>query len=252
MENVSELDLRRLLEPGHLHVGAALDRLGPDVLRDLAAKAHLQTVSEGDILQTEGAIGQKVGYLLEGALAMVKQVPDGGAHTVGLLLPTDLFGRLTGDAAPHQLVAIARSRILFFERDVFDALLIAHPDLERLFLVSILDELDAARDWILMLNGTSVVERVAAFLAMLARREEAYRIAAPISHIRVKLPISRKHAANALAVRPESLSRALHALSDRGLIRIVDSASFDIQDLDALVDASSQEPAPGDTGFAER
>ncbi|WP_167767263.1 Crp/Fnr family transcriptional regulator [Jannaschia formosa] len=246
VRNVSSRDLRRLLEPGHLHVGEALDRLGPNVLTDLAANAHVQAVAEGEILEAEGTIGQKVGYLLDGALAMVKRLPDGREHTVGLLLPTDLFGRLTGDAAPHRLVAVAKSRVLFFDREAFDMLLSDHPDLERLFLVSVLDELDAARDWILMLSGTRVIERVATFLAMLARRQDAYGSAEASPPIQVRLPVSRKHAANVLSVRPESLSRALHALSDLGVIRIMDPATFEIPDLDALLAASSEDPVRGD------
>jgi CRP/FNR family transcriptional regulator len=183
---------------------------------------------------------------------MIKQLPDSSEHTVGLLLPTDLFGRLTADAAPHSLVAIARSRILFFHRIAFDDLLLAHPDLERLFLVSVLDDLDAARDWILMLSGTKVVERVASFLVMLARRQDAYRSSPTFSDIEVTLPISRTHAAKVLSVRKESMSRALHALSDRGLIRIVDAATFEIPDFDALIEMSSQDPAPGDGTLKRR
>ena len=251
MGHVSAHDLRCILEPSHPHVVETLDRLGPDVLRDLAARAHVQVVSEGAILETEGTLAENVGYLLEGALAMVKRVSGGSEHIVGLLLPTDLFGRLAGGVVPHRLVAIAQSRILFFDREVFDDLLSAHPALERLFLVSALDELDAARDWILLLSGTRVAERVAAFLVMLARRQDGYRSAGTFPQIKVRLPISRKHIASALAIRPESLSRALHALSDLGLIQIVDSATFEIPDFDALVEASNQDPVPGDTAFAE-
>jgi CRP/FNR family transcriptional regulator, anaerobic regulatory protein len=244
MEHLSASNLRRLLGAKNLSISSALDKLGQEVLVSLAAISHLQTAFENDVITIDGVVDQKVGYLLDGVLAMVKQSSDKRAHVVGLLLPTDLFGRMTGDPTPHRLVAVARSRLLIFDREAFDVLLQAHPDLERLFLVSVLDELDAARDWILLLSGTSVLERVASFLVMLARRQDAYRPATAPLPMTVVLPMSRKHVGQALAIRHESISRALHALADRGVIRIVDPVTFEINDLDALVNASSQDPAP--------
>jgi len=247
VQNVSEDELRRLLASGHHHVRSALDRVSLGVLRDMAANAHLQTVAEGDMLEAEGSVGQKVGYLLEGVLAMIKDAAGGRSQIVGLLFPTDAFGRLTGDAAPTGIQAVVHSKLLYFNRDVFEDLLVEHPDLERFFLISVLDDLDAARDWILLLSGTSVTTRVATFLTMIARRQEAYRSGRTSPHITVKLPVSRKLAANALAIRPETLSRALHALADKSLIHIIDPATFLIPDLDLLLEHSNHDPEPSRT-----
>jgi len=85
MDQVSEQDLRSLLKFNHQQIRMALDKLGQDVLRELATNAYLQDLPEDEIVETEGVVGEKVGYLLKGALAMIKHAQDGNAHIVGLL-----------------------------------------------------------------------------------------------------------------------------------------------------------------------
>ena len=241
MAEVSVADLQRLLGRDHLHISEALKKISPVVLRDLAASAHIKTVSDGDIIESDGVIGSAIGYVLEGAIGLLKPLPDGRTHIVGLLLPTDLFGRLTAGVGFHRIVALTKSRILFFDRDVFDALLFAHPDLERMFLISVLDELDAARDWVLIFSSTSVLQRAAAFLVILARRHTESHGINGRGPTAVTLPVSRKHVADCLSVRQESLSRALHALAELGLIKIITPMIFQINDLEALVEISNQD-----------
>ncbi|MGY6705611.1 Crp/Fnr family transcriptional regulator [Roseinatronobacter sp.] len=241
MAEITVADLQKLLGRDHLHISEALKRLSPVVLRDLAASAHIRTVSEGDVIESDGVMGSMIGYVLDGAIGMLKPLPDGRTHIVGLLLPTDLFGRLTAGVGFHRIVALAKSRILFFDRDVFDALLFAHPDLERMFLISVLDELDAARDWVLIFSSTSVLQRAAAFLVILARRCMESHTINQRGPIAVTLPVSRKHVADCLSVRQESLSRALHALAELGLVQIITPMIFQINDLAALVDVSNQD-----------
>jgi CRP/FNR family transcriptional regulator len=50
----------------------------------------------------------------------------------------------------------------------------------------------------------------------------------------LRIPISRIDLSNILAVRPESLSRAFHALADDGLIDVIKHDHVRIVDIDGL------------------
>ena len=109
----------------------------------------------------------------------------------------------------------------------FEAVLRRAPEVERAFLVTLLDELDAAREWILMLNGQKVIERVASFLLILLRRKDPAVAGRPPV---LTLPLSRANLAHYLGTRPETLSRALHELEDRGAVRLRDPYLIEIAD----------------------
>jgi len=257
MEGLSPAELRRMIAAGHPHLATALDALSPAVRDQFSRTARLCAVRKGDIIVEDGVVSADVGYVLEGSLGMTKALADGHVHVIGVLLPTDMFGRLFDGPNSHRLEALSDGQLLCFARAPFEALLREAPELERMFLVSVLDELDVAREWVLVLNGTRVVERVAAFLIILARRKGMLADEAAPSPVTIQMPLARADFARCLGVRPESLSRALHRLARQGMIGILDADRFEILDLPALVAASGRdldEPAPtaGRTGGGSR
>jgi CRP/FNR family transcriptional regulator len=229
------------LVPGHSHLFEALSAMPEELRRTISGTARLRDVPRGEVLVSEGQEGTEIGYVLDGALGMVKALPDGRVHILGILVPTDLYGRLFDGPSDYSIEALAETRLLCFDRAAFEAVLRKAPELERLFMVSVLDELDAAREWILLLNGTQVVERVAAFLVILARRSGEIRGVGAEQQLVVRLPIARGDFARCLGVRKESLSRALHRLDREGAIRIAAGDNFEIADIGALVEASGQD-----------
>lgn len=188
------------------------------------------------VLQSEHA-ADHVGYVLEGALAMQKTLPDGRVHFVGILAPTDLYGRLFNGPLHYDLISLGETRVAAFEKTRFEALISGSPALERRFLLDLLDELDAAREWIILLGGHKVSERVASFLMILYQRIGAQSEHRPV----LKIPIKRVDLAHYLGVRHESISRALHELERAGVIELIDAYTVEILDMSALRDASSVE-----------
>jgi CRP/FNR family transcriptional regulator len=214
-----------------------LDMLAPDVRRDLLASATREEVSAGAIVAPEGQQSDRVGYVLEGALGMQKTLSDGRTHLIGLLVPTDMFGRLFNGPSTHDLVALSDTSIFSFERSAFERAMSSTPEVERRFLVSLLDELDAAREWILLLGGHRVTERVASFLLVMLRRSRREEGASAGGRI-VRIPISRRDLAHHLGARPESISRAFHQLRKLGAIEIDDAHTIRIIDVAALLEQS--------------
>ena len=215
-----------------------LDALRPDVTERLLSQATLHDVAARQTLIERGVQSEGVGYVLEGTLAMVQVLEDGKKHIVGLLVPTDMYGRLFDGPSNYRIEALTASRILSFPRAVFEQVLRDNPEAERLFLVHLLDEVDAAREWLLLISGRKAVNRLASFLGILLRRSKFKRIDGEAV---VHVPLSRIDLARYLGARPETLSRAFHELENKGILGIVDPHHFRIVDEDALIDASGDD-----------
>ena len=215
-----------------------LESLQPDVTERLLSQATLHDVAAGETLIERGVRSEYVGYVLDGTLAMVQVLEDGRKHIVGLLVPTDLFGRLFDGPSNYQIEALSASRILSFPRAFFEQVLRDNPEAERLFLVHLLDEVDAAREWLLLMSGRKAVNHLASFLSILQRRSKFKGISGQTV---VHVPLSRKDLAHYLGARPETLSRAFHELERKGILRIVDPHHFAVLDEQALTDATGDD-----------
>lgn len=231
---MAALALKAAVGRGNGLLEKLLDALPPEVTERLLSQAALRDVAAGDTILERGVQSEDVGYVLDGTLAMVQVLEDGKKHIVGLLVPTDIYGRLFGGQSNYRIEALSAARILFFPRTFFEEVLRDNPEAERLFLVHLLDEVDAAREWLLLISGRKAVNRLASFLTVLVRRSKFKRIG---SLAVVHVAISRKDLANYLGARPETLSRAFHELERRGILRIVDPHHFEILDEEALIGA---------------
>ncbi len=241
--------IRRLLDDRHGSVSALLDALGPDRAAELAAASRLGGWSRNEQVHAEGDDMPEIGFLIDGALGMTKRLPDGPCHIVGLLVPGDMFGRLGEGSLAYRLEALAESTALMVRRPAFDAAIAASVEAERLMLVAMLDELDAAREWLVLMGTHSAAERLAGFLLHLLKRRVAGGRAAPGDRLRLDLPLRRVDLARHLGVRPESLSRAFGRLQREGILRAETATTVAIDDPDALVALSGQEGAvPGAAG----
>ncbi|MGI1661583.1 Crp/Fnr family transcriptional regulator [Palleronia sp. KMU-117] len=222
-----------------------LELLAPQVRDDLLQTGLVHRFSEGEVVVPEGVHAERIGYVLDGALGMQKRLSDGRTHLIGLLVPTDMYGRVFDGESGYDLVALSETRAFSFPRDAFEEAMGSSPEVERRFLVSLLDELDAAREWILLLGGHKVIERVASFLLVMLRRT----LRAETGHgpagagaggkvLKVRIPIRRKDLAHHLGARSESISRALHELEDRGTIVLEDAYTVRVTNVPALVEVS--------------
>ena len=227
--------LRASVSNGNGLLGKLLDALPPEVAESLLSQATLREVTAGETILERAIHSGVVGYVMVGTLAMVQTFEDGKKHIVGLLVPTDIFGRLFDGSSNYRIEALSAAQILSFPRAFFEEVLRNNPAAERMFLVHLLDEVDAAREWLLLISGRKAVNRLASFLTILARRAK-YKQMGDMTVARV--PLSRKELAQYLGARPETLSRAFHELEGKGILRIVDPYHFEILDEDALIEAS--------------
>lgn len=227
-------------DSGEAHLG--LRRLpqfadaAEETLRELEAICRMRRYGAGQVVAAPEEEAGFIGFVLDGILRMQKSLHDGRHHIVGLMVEGDMFGRVFDGPLAFGIEAATDAVVCALPRAAFEDLIVRAPDLERLVLLNILNELDRARDWMIILANPRVKGRLAGFLLMLCTRfaEIDHVIQRAGSSLEVKVPISRADLADLLGTRPESISRAFHALAGSQCIGIVRPDLIEIRDIEAL------------------
>lgn len=181
-----------------------------------------------------------VGSVVSGVVALHKTLEDGRRQMVGLLFASDFIGRPMRVVAPYEAVAVSDVRMCLFQRSKFEGIMSSSQSLERRLLEMTLDELDAAREWMVLLGRKTARERVASFLMILAKRTSMLAKQPLADGIGVELPLTREAIAEYLGLTIETVSRQFTVMRKEGLIDLVDRRSFVISDLEALAELAGQ------------
>ncbi|SDF25133.1 transcriptional regulator FnrL [Limimaricola pyoseonensis] len=161
-----------------------------------------------------------VGSVVTGVATLSHSLEDGRVQVVGLLMPSDFVGRPGRETAPFDVTAASALTLCCFRRAPFERLMAEMPHVSERLLEMTLDELDAARDWAVVLGRKSARERVASFLASVARREAKLELVPPPRPQRLALPLTREAMADHLGLTLETVSRQLGALARAGAIAL--------------------------------
>ena len=207
-----------------------------ETLDALERSGRTRRYHAGQVVAEAGEEPRFVGCVFDGILRMQKTQNEGRQHIVGLLVEGDLFGRVFDGPMNMAVEAATDARIVAFRRAEFEDLLLHSQELERAVILTMLNELDRARDWMVILANPRVRGRLAAFLlALCIRFASADHLLRPgRATLQVKIPISRPDLAHLLGTRTESISRAFHMLADAGYIAILRPDLIDILDIKAL------------------
>lgn len=212
-------------------------------LRKLDAISRLRVFPRDAVVVPQGGALEYVGNVVRGVLRMEKLLSDGRAQIVGLLVPTDMFGRVFSERSEYSIEAATEVTLCCFERHAFENLVRTCPDLEHAVLLAVLDELDAAREWITLRAGATVAARLATYLLMLCRRwpHQTSELTHDSQRIVVNVPIARNDLAHYLGTTVESISRTVQGFSRDGIISILTPLRFEILELSALIALSDND-----------
>lgn len=215
--------------------------LGDAAMERLKAHSKVLRIPAGTMLTEEFEASTEIGFVLEGMLGMLKQLPDGRSHLIGVLIQDDHYGRIFDGPSSYRLEALTEARVFTLQRAALEEVLHLEADAEKRLLVHLLDEIDSAREWVLLISGTKVIERVASYLLILLRRTTKPADGSPPV---IHQPLSRRDLARFLGTRPETLSRALHELEGAGAIRILQPHRFAVADSRSLIEAAGKDLVP--------
>lgn len=159
-----------------------------------------------------------VASVVRGVATLSQTLQDGRTQMVGLLLPSDFMGRPGRKTSPYDVTAVSDVTLCCFRRKPFEQLLASTPHIAERLLDMSLDELDAAREWMLVLGRKTAREKIASLLTIIARREAVAGLVATKGTIVIDLSLTREAMADYLGLTLETVSRQISALKGEGII----------------------------------
>lgn len=224
---------------------AVCSTCGPAELTELEGTKFYREYLPGQEIVGEGEVTTMLGSVVTGVVALHKSMEDGRRQIVGLLFASDFIGRPFRPVAPFEAVAVTDVRMCLFRRSQFEELLTRNRHLERRLLEMTLDELDAARDWMLLLGRKSAREKLASILLIFARRDALLERRSVRDGTSFPIPLSRTSIAEYLGLTIETVSRQLTGLRKDGIIDLPSARTVSLRDLDELVALAGHEDEDG-------
>lgn len=205
----------------------------PDELAELEGIKYYRSYAAGRPIFFAGDPLESVGSIVSGVASLTRTMPDGRVQMVGLLLPGDFMGRPHRHTIECDVVAETDVMLCCFRRKPFEKLIEDTPHVGQRLLEMTLDELDAAREWMLVLGRKTAREKIASLLYMIATRMAALNPTDP-KPTAFKLPITRETMANYLGLTIETVSRQMSSLKKDNLIAFEDRRDIRVPDMDNL------------------
>jgi len=176
-----------------------------------------------------------VASVVSGIATLTQTLEDGRTQMVGLLLPSDFVGRPGRETAAYDVVATTDLTMCCFRRRPFEGMMERTPHIGQRLLEMTLDELDAAREWMLLLGRKTAREKIASLIAIIARRDATLNLTAPKGALTLNLPLTREAMADYLGLTLETVSRQINALKREGVIELEGKRHVTIPDFQRLM-----------------
>jgi CRP/FNR family transcriptional regulator len=187
-----------------------------------------------------------VASVVSGIASLTQTMEDGRRQMVGLLLPSDFVGRPGRVVAPYDVTATTDLVMCCFRRKPFEEMMVTTPHVAQRLLEMTLDELDAAREWMLLLGRKTAREKIASLLAILARRDTGLKAKAAKGPISFDLPLTREEMADYLGLTLETVSRQMNALKRDGVVELAERRRIVVPNFDRLAEETGDD---SDGGF---
>ncbi len=214
---------------------AVCARCEADELARLETMKYYRSYEAGQPVLWAGDRMEFVASVVKGIATLSQTMEDGRTQMVGLLLPSDFIGRPGREAAPFDVVAVSDLTICAFRKRPFEQLMASSPTIQRRLLEMTLDELDSAREWMLVLGRKTAREKIASLLTILARRDASLGKQVPANGMVFELPLTREAMADYLGLTLETVSRQISALRKSGIIILEGKRKVIIPQLETLL-----------------
>ena len=239
MRSCEATDLGRC-EPCAIRRYGLCNALTRDELLQIKRIANPRTYKPGYQILMDEEEAPFFAAIYSGVVKLSKILFDGRQQVVGLLLAPDCLGRAFGEPSPYFAEATTEVELCCFPRAGFQQMLDDYPGLKQRLLEQTIDELDSARDWMVLLGRKSAEERVASLLLKLAMRLEHTRHDEQRTDhpIILNLYLKRHEIGDFLGLTYETVCRQIKSLCEKGLISQSGRRQFAVPNLEALAKAA--------------
>jgi CRP/FNR family transcriptional regulator, anaerobic regulatory protein len=220
---------------------AVCARCETDELSKLEQMKYYRSFEAGQTVIWSGDRMDFVASVVSGVATLTQTMEDGRRQMVGLLLPSDFVGRPGRTVASYDVTATTDLVMCCFRRKPFEEMILSTPHISQRLLEMTLDELDAAREWMLLLGRKTAREKIASLLAIVARRDAALRPAVKPGVLVFDLPLTREQMADYLGLTLETVSRQVSALKKDGVISLLGNRHVTVPDLNRLLEEAGDD-----------
>ncbi|MEM1004729.1 MAG: Crp/Fnr family transcriptional regulator [Pseudomonadota bacterium] len=224
---------------------AVCARCDAQELEQLEAIKYYRNFEAGQTIIWSGDQMGFVGSVVSGIATLTQTMEDGRTQMVGLLLPSDFVGRPGRDAAAYDVQATTDVVMCCFRRKPFESLMSTTPHIAHRLLQMTLDELDAAREWMLVLGRKTAREKIASLLSIIARRDASISQKGLSGPIMFDLPLTREAMADYLGLTLETVSRQISALKRDEVIKLTGKRHVTIPDMGRLMEEAGDDSDGG-------
>ncbi len=194
-----------------------------------------RTFSKGETITYAGQKITHVGTPVSGIASISQMLVDGRRQIMGILLPGDFIGRPGRHISQFDIVTSSQVMLCRFEIGFFEKLFASSQSLAQRLLEIKMDELDAAREWMLVLGRKSARERIASLFYMIATKAKILKQNSHQKSSDFELLITREELADYLGLTIETVSRQITALTRDGVISIERQRKISVRDLSQLL-----------------
>tara|TARA_R110002072_G_scaffold48367_4_gene132114 strand:+ start:77 stop:832 length:756 start_codon:yes stop_codon:yes gene_type:complete len=215
-------------------------------LKQLDEIKYYRSFQAGQTIVWSGDRMDFVASVVSGIATLTQTMEDGRRQMVGLLLPADFVGRPGRETAAYDVVATTDLVMCCFRKKPFEDIMVTTPHVGQRLLEMTLDELDAAREWMLLLGRKTAREKIASLIVIIARRDLSLKPGDADGRVVVDLPLTREAMSEYLGLTLETVSRQISALRKDGIIQIEGKRHITIPDFDRLIEEAGDD---SDGGF---
>ena len=209
-------------------------------IAQLTKIAHRRVIPAGRTIISDQEPVSFFANIISGTVKLTKTTADGRQQIVGLLFPPDFLGRAFSRHNLYFAEAATDVEICVFPNDRFEALVADYPELQHRLFAKTLDELDAAREWMLLLGRKTAEEKVASILLILAERAQRMQHPVDAATVSFEIPLTRADLADHLGLTIETVSRQMTRLRTMHVITTVNSRLITINDMRRLAVLAGQ------------
>ena len=223
---------------------AVCARCESDELARLEQMKYYRSFQAGQTVIWSGDRMDFVASVVSGIATLTQTMEDGRRQMVGLLLPSDFVGRPGRSTAAYDVTATTDLVMCCFRKKPFEELILSTPHISQRLLEMTLDELDAAREWMLLLGRKTAREKIASLLAIIARRDVSLNPRSKVPSV-FDLPLTREEMADYLGLTLETVSRQVSALRRDGVISLEGKRHVTVNDFDRLLEVAGDDTDGG-------